>query len=200
VAPPSANVAAAPGRLSLFDGKLRFWLLWPLLVALDLWSKYAAFEFLFWDGPINRDAAEQAREHVVFGGPVTFSLVSWRNPGTIWGLFGRFTGALIIIRCLALAVLIWFVRKTPAQARVQLLVLSLIFAGAIGNLYDNFFARDGMVRDFLRFSGSWPVAWDFPAFNVADSCITVGAIGLVLLLMREDRASARTGGEVSSRS
>ena len=49
--------------------------------------------------------------------------------------------------------------------------------------------QNGKQDDFLRFSGDWPVAWDFPAFNVADSCITVDAIGLFLLLWREDRAA-----------
>ena len=83
------------------------------------------------------------------------------------------------------------------------MILSLIFAGAIGNLVDNFTRdpnpqRDRAVRDFLRFSGNWPRDWDFPAFNVADSCITVGAIGLILLLLREDRASGRASKQVSS--
>ena len=50
------------------------------------------------------------------------------------------------------------------------------------------------VRDFLYFTGSWPWRWTFPAFNVADSCITVGAIVLFLLLWREDRAA--TGKQV----
>jgi signal peptidase II len=83
------------------------------------------------------------------------------------------------------------VRTTSQRARLQLTVLSLVFAGAVGNLYDNFVRADRSVRDFLYFSGTWPFEWRFPAFNVADSCITVGAIGLFLLLWREDRAPAR---------
>jgi signal peptidase II len=71
--------------------------------------------------------------------------------------------------------------------RLHLLVLGLILAGAIGNLYDNFVRADRSVRDFLHFTGAWPFAWDFPAFNVADACITVGAVGLFVLLWRDDR-------------
>ena len=73
-------------------------------------------------------------------------------------------------------------------------VFGLILAGAIGNLYDNLTQPHGGVRDFLKFylvvDGE---PWVFPAFNVADSCICVGAITLALLLWRrpaEESASA----------
>lgn len=185
-----ARSGAAAAALSLAASGLRspwFWLPWPLLVALDLWSKAAAFGFLEDRyGPIN----ESARRHLVFDSLVRFELVAWGNPGTIWGLFPDGTVPLMVLRCAAVLGLFWFVRKTARTARLQLAVLSLILAGAIGNLYDNFVRDDRTVRDFLHFTGTWPMAWDFPAFNVADSCITVGAIGLFLLLWREDRAAA----------
>jgi len=87
--------------------------------------------------------------------------------------------------------LFWFLTRTDRAARLQQLVLSLILAGALGNLYDNFTRADRSVRDFLHFSGTWFGGWDFPAFNVADSCITVGAITLFVLLWREDRHHLR---------
>jgi signal peptidase II len=72
-----------------------------------------------------------------------------------------------------------------------LIVLGLILAGALGNLYDNLTQPNRAVRDFLLFfHGEGAERIVFPAFNVADSCITVGAIGLFILLMREDRASS----------
>jgi lipoprotein signal peptidase len=57
----------------------------------------------------------------------------------------------------------------------------------LGNLYDNLFMPRRAVRDFLLF---FRVRGDeteahFPAFNVADSCITVGAIVLLVLLWRD---------------
>lgn len=179
--------AATPS--SGFAGKLAFWLPWPFLVVLDLWSKAVAFGFLEREYGF---ALEPHRHHEVFDlGWLRFSLVSWGNPGTIWGLFPDGTVPLMVLRCGAIFGLLWFVRRTASTARLQLVVLSLIFAGALGNLYDNFMRADRTVRDFLHFQGTWPWQWDFPAFNVADSCITVGAISLFLLLWREDRAAGK---------
>ncbi|MBL9078812.1 MAG: signal peptidase II [Planctomycetes bacterium] len=182
----AAPAAAEAPRLA---GKAWFWWPWPILVALDLWSKAEVFGFL---GDRYPRLAEHMRSHLVFATEaLRFELVAWGNTGTIWGLFQDGTVVLMVVRCLAVVGLLWFVRTTSPRARLQLFVLSLVFAGALGNLYDNFVRADRSVRDFLRFSGQWPVAWDFPAFNVADSCITVGAIGLFLLLWRDDRTKSR---------
>lgn len=182
----TGDLTAAPvaHRERGFAGKLWFWLPWPLLVALDLWSKAMVFGFLERTYPL---VPEPHRYHQVFDGALRFDLVSWGNPGTIWGLFPNATWVLMVLRCAAVVGLFWFVRNTARTARLQQFVLSLVLAGAIGNLYDNFVRVDRTVRDFLHFSGTWPGKWDFPAFNVADSCITVGAICLFLLLWREDR-------------
>lgn len=196
-APAGATTDGGSTRDRGFGGKLLFWLPWPFLVALDLWSKQAVFAFL------DAEAVRRGQAHVpeglrepylVFDGALRFDLVSWGNTGTIWGLFQNGTAALMVLRCVAVIGLFWFVRNTARTARLQLLVLSLVLAGALGNLYDNFVRADRSVRDFLHFSGSWPWKWDFPAFNVADSCITVGAIGLFLLLWRDDRKVARESG------
>jgi lipoprotein signal peptidase len=195
---PAASPASAPG----FAGKGWFWWPWPPLVALDLWSKHVVFAFL--ETQYAR-VPEPMRRHLVFdsgmfdsgsgastdGSALRLDFVSWGNPGTIWGLFPDGTIPLMVLRCFAVLGLFWFVRRTEKEARLQQLVLGLILAGALGNLYDNFMRADRTVRDFLYFSGQWPWQWDFPAFNVADSCITVGAIGLFLLLWQEDRAQAR---------
>ena len=192
--PAPVDRAATPR--ALFAGKRWFWLPWPPLVVLDLWSKQVSFAFLAEQMPARPEAA---RSYNVFSTSVLqFDLVAWRNPGTIWGLFQDGTLALMVLRCCAVVGMLWFVASTPRQNRLNLGILGLIFAGAIGNLYDNFTEVGRAVRDFLRFSGQWPVAWDFPAFNVADSCITVGACGLILLMLREDRASARARKQVSS--
>lgn len=185
---PGAMVvtSGASGRTDAkgFAGKWWFWAPWPLLVALDLWSKAAVFALLEQPGR----PEPRWTPHLVFDGPIRFELVSWGNTGTIWGLLQNGTLALMVLRCAAVIGLLWFLRNTARTARLQQLVLSLVFAGALGNLYDNFTRADRSVRDFLHFSGTWPWKWDFPAFNVADSCITVGAIGLFLLLWRDDRA------------
>tara|TARA_R110002073_G_scaffold70698_1_gene174322 strand:+ start:446 stop:1165 length:720 start_codon:yes stop_codon:yes gene_type:complete len=173
-----------PAESKGFGGKLLFWLPWPILVVADLWSKHAVFAFMSERQPT---VAEVRRDpYEVFSGAVNFELVTWGNTGTIWGLFQDGTVVLMVLRCIALVGLLLFVRTTSRSARLQLTVLSLVFAGAVGNLYDNFIRADRSVRDFLHFSGDWPWQWDFPAFNIADSCITVGAFGLFVLLWRED--------------
>lgn len=180
--------SAVVGERSVFAGKLWFWLPWPCLVVLDLWSKAVVFGFLERTYPM---APEYHRVHPVFTGTVSFELVSWGNTGTIWGMFQDGTVVLMVLRCAAVIGLFWFLTRTERAARLQQFVLSLILAGALGNLYDNFTRHDRSVRDFLHFTGTWPTQWDFPAFNVADSCITVGAIALFLMLWREDRAMPR---------
>ena len=185
----SPAAAAEPEPRAARGGRWWFWLPWPCLVALDLWSKAEVFGFLAREYPTR---PENHRVHEVFTGVLHFELVSWGNTGTIWGLLQDATVPLMVMRCLAVVGLFWFLGKTDRAARLQQLVLSLILAGALGNLYDNFTRANRSVRDFLHFSGTWPFGWDFPAFNVADSCITVGAITLFVLLWREDRRTPRT--------
>lgn len=174
-----------------FRGKGCFWWPWPALVVADLWSKAWAFGVM----QARAEASGYAHlpeghrpGHLVFDlGWLRYELVTWGNTGTIWGLGQSATIPLIVLRCAAVVGLFWFVRNTPRAQRLQLGVLGLILAGALGNLYDNFVRADRSVRDFLHFTGDWPFAWDFPAFNVADACITVGAAGLFVLLWRDDR-------------
>ena len=172
-------------------GKLWFWAPWPLLVALDLWSKEVVFGFLERQGPTGLAEGQRPPFLVFHTDVLRFELVSWGNTGTIWGLLQNGTLVLMVLRCAAVVGLLWFVRNTKRTARLQQFVLSLVFAGALGNLWDNFTRADRSVRDFLHFSGLSPFRWDFPAFNVADSCITVGAIGLFLLLWKDDRGKSK---------
>jgi signal peptidase II len=86
------------------------------------------------------------------------------------------------------AIIVWM-RKLKARSQALLACsLSLILAGAVGNLIDRL--RLGYVIDFIH--AHWG-EWDFPAFNVADSAITVGA-GLLLLdaWMEGRRAKAQS--------
>ena len=83
-----------------------------------------------------------------------------------------FTGFAVLVS----AVILWTLRRSPAAGqRLQCAGLMLIVSGALGNAIDR--VRHGYVVDFVAVH--WNEAY-FPAFNVADSCITVGA-GLILL-------------------
>jgi signal peptidase II len=70
--------------------------------------------------------------------------------------------------------IVWMLRSHPGQ-RLFSFALACILGGAIGNVVDR--GMHGYVVDFLDFHYR---DWHFPAFNVADSAITVGAICLVL--------------------
>jgi len=67
--------------------------------------------------------------------------------------------------------------------------LALVLGGALGNLIDRL--RVGCVVDFLDFHAA---GWHWPAFNVADSAITLGAVALILeSLLHREPADARQG-------
>jgi len=171
-----------PDRPKLLRGKLWFWApIFPLLI-LDLWSKSAVFSYMAEHQPGNL----YGRELLVFEtSPLRFSLVTWWNTGTIWGLAKDYTWVLMVLRCAALFLILYFAAKLRPCARLGQFVLGLIMAGAMGNLYDNFTEPQHGVRDFLRFQGEFfGYGWEFPAFNVADSCICVGAITLAILMWR----------------
>lgn len=181
------ETAVVSGVAPREDGasKLWFWLPIAPLVALDLWSKATAFAFLDQRYP---GVGTHVR-HPVFDGAVRFDLVRWHNTGTIWGLLQGYNFPLVIVRCVAvLAIVIYVVRLRRASPGL-LLVLGAILAGALGNLYDNLTEPAGGVRDFLYFTffpkSSWQ--YEFPAFNVADACISVGVVCLALSILFEGR-------------
>ena len=81
----------------------------------------------------------------------------------------------------SLLLLVW-IWRTPRGEKMLPLALSLILGGAVGNLIDRIL--HGYVVDFIH--AHWGAAY-FPAFNVADSAITIGAGLLILDAFRERR-------------
>jgi signal peptidase II len=112
-----------------------------------------------------------------------FSLTLVMNPGLAFGFLSstpvawRWIVALLSIGALAVLGVVGL-RLLPAGGRLAGLALGLIFGGAIGNLIDR--ARFGAVVDFLDFY--WR-GYHWPAFNVADSAISVGVALLALKLL-----------------
>lgn len=111
--------------------------------------------------------------------PGFFSLVHVRNRGVAFGMLGGLPDpwrALVLIGMAAVIVMImlWWLRETPVEERMQRLALASVIGGAIGNLYDRI--RYGEVVDFFDVYVS-NIHW--PAFNVADSAISIGCVLLI---------------------
>ena len=112
--------------------------------------------------------------------PVTpfFNLVLVYNKGAAFsflaGAQGWQTPLLIAIAIGAIAIVSWMLWRNPARLMLDV-GLTLILGGAIGNLIDR--VAYGQVVDFLLFH---LYGWSYPAFNVADSAITVGAALLII--------------------
>ncbi len=100
------------------------------------------------------------------------------NPGAAFSFLADETGwqrwFFTLLAIAASVFIIWMMRKNKAQHRMML-ALALILGGAIGNVIDRI--AYGHVVDFLLFY--WH-DWYYPAFNIADICITLGAMLLIL--------------------
>lgn len=120
-----------------------------------------------------------------------FHLTYVRNPGAAWGMAGQSHQyirmvLLFLLPVIACVWLLWGVWTTRNKNLWLCLSYSLILAGAVGNLIDRFSMN--YVVDFLDFF--WG-QHHFPAFNVADSSITIGAIVLAIeILFLEKRRAA----------
>jgi signal peptidase II len=112
-----------------------------------------------------------------------FSLTLVMNPGLAFGMLGsvpsgwRWIIALLSIGALGVLAAL-ATRLLPEGGPVAAVAIGLIFGGAAGNLIDR--ARFGAVVDFLDFY--WR-GWHWPAFNVADSAISVGVALLALRML-----------------
>ena len=105
-----------------------------------------------------------------------FKLVHLRNRGAAFGIFNDHPttwkiSLLIVFSLVALAVVSALLWKNAHRWSASTVGLSLILGGAIGNLWDR--VAHGYVTDFLLF---YYRQYEWPAFNVADSCIVIGAI------------------------
>lgn len=144
--------------------KFIFFLSLPLY-ALDQWTKYLVLQNI---------APDRTREVV----PGFFHLVHITNTGAAFGSFRDNNAFFIAISCIALLlVLILLVRRHEPDTWRDL-SLALLLAGILGNLTDRLL--HGHVIDFLLFNLHIRYADPWPAFNVADSCISVAVICFVI--------------------
>ena len=111
-----------------------------------------------------------------------------RNKGAAFGILSDSAIRVpffITVSTVALIGILWYLRHVKADMHLQHWALALIFSGALGNLIDRI--RLGEVIDFI--DAHW-YQHHWPAFNVADSAITIG-VGLLLIDLWRDEMRRR---------
>lgn len=138
------------------------------LIALDQWTKNLVRENLI----LNE-----------FWMPVEWlepylRIVNWHNTGAAFGIFQGMNSVFMVLAFVIIGLILVYFPMIPAEDMFFRLALSLQMAGAAGNLIDRLYR--GYVTDFISVGR-------FPVFNVADSCITMGVVVLLIGMWIEER-------------
>jgi signal peptidase II len=123
--------------------------------------------------------------------PGFFDIVFVLNPGAAFGLLATLSDEVrnplfIFISILAVVLIVFYHTRYLRSHRLVSVALGLVLGGAVGNLIDRL--RYGMVVDFLDVHAG-PYHW--PAFNVADSAISVGVSLMILDMLLDWRRERR---------
>ena len=125
--------------------------------------------------------------------PPVFSLVLTYNPGAAFSFLASASGwqkyFFIVVALAASAFIIYLIVKHRNE-RLLCFALALVLGGAVGNLIDRMIY--GAVVDFVlvRWPGGPSLFDPWPAFNLADSCISIGAVLLIWDSFRRPRVKS----------
>ena len=160
--------------------KLKWLWLAVAVIAVDLGTKALASEMLTYGDPV----------------PVVplFNLTLLHNTGAAFSFLADaagwqrwfFVGLAVVVS----GVLVYWLKGLKRHETWTAVAIALILGGAIGNVYDR--VVHGYVVDFLHFY--WQ-DWHFPAFNLADTAITIGAGMMILDIFRKPSEKAADGSE-----
>ena len=146
------------------------------LYALDQWSKHWVLDVL---------PPDASPRKII---PDFFVLVNVTNTGAAFGSFKNNNNFFVAISCVALVFVLGLLVRQRSRDSWRDLSLALLLAGILGNLTDRLLY--GHVIDFLLFDLHVPYAHPWPAFNVADSCITVAVICFVIHSFWQEKTKA----------
>ena len=151
------------------------------LYALDQWTKQLVLRFVSSEGPGRIVIAD------------FFSLVNVTNTGAAFGSFRNNNTFFIVISSVALlVVLVLLVRRRPPDLWRDM-SLALLLAGILGNVTDRLLY--GHVIDFLLFDLHIPYAHPWPAFNVADSCISIAVVLFIIHSFWQGKGAPKSRGD-----
>lgn len=161
--------------MSLPKNQLRWLILSVAVIIIDLATKYIASHTLSYAQPV--EILPFFNLTLLHNHGAAFSFLS--NSETIWQTV-IFSAIAIAV---SVAIIIWLYRM-PKNKNLYAASLALILGGALGNLYDRLI--HGFVVDFLDFHiGSY----HWPAFNIADSAICIGAALVIYLTITEKKSN-----------
>jgi signal peptidase II len=105
-------------------------------------------------------------------------IVNWKNTGAAFGILPSLGDFIAILAVVVAIAIVYYFPRVPREDWTLRLAMGLEFGGALGNLFDRL--TIGWVTDFVSI-------WRFPVFNVADFCITMGVIVLLLGVWSQER-------------
>src|SRR5213082_946136 len=149
------------------------------LYALDQCTKHLILRFVSSEGP----------GRIVI--PDFFSLVNVTNTGAAFGSFRNNNTFFIVISSIALLIVVGLLMRRRSPDFWRDASLALLLAGILGNLTDRLLY--GHVIDFLLFDLHVRFAHPWPAFNVADSCISIAVVLFVIHSFWKEKRPTRTG-------
>jgi signal peptidase II len=162
-------------QISISAAHLLFWPVFMAGLSADLWTKSLIFHWLSSRAP--------QRCSIIDG---FFQFVLVENRGAAWGIAADKTIPLILTSLVAIVIVFAVFLLARKPQAVVVFSLGLFAAGICGNLYDRLF-NNGRVRDFLDF---YYKDWHFPAFNIADSMLTVAVFLLILVTIFSQKQQA----------
>ncbi len=121
-----------------------------------------------------------------------FALTHIRNPGVAFGIFADYDSDMkswvfVGVSMVAIAAIMLFFHQAPRHRKLVHWGLILIFSGAIGNLIDRIVYKE--VVDWIQF---FYKDFQWPAFNIADSCISIGVAFMFIDLFKHERKSSKS--------
>jgi len=146
-----------------------------LLIALDQWSKW------YVRGALPLGSIWSPWEWLT---PYA-RIVHWKNSGVAFGMFQGMGTVFAVLAAIVSLVIIYYYPRVAGESRTLKIAMSMQLAGAMGNFIDR--VTIGHVTDFLSVG-------NFPVFNVADACISVGVAILLIYVWLEEKKEKDAAG------